>query len=100
MAYFGGDDYYSRVSPKFDHNNREGPLTNIFTLHDTLVNGTSEALSGLFLVAIVSCAVEEAVAYSECGFDGLFGQGQQVLARVDGYLYFLSLTSAQVARST
>jgi len=47
-------------------------LTDLLTLYDTLVNGTSEALSSLFLVAIVTCAVEKAVSYCERGFDSLF----------------------------
>lgn len=47
-------------------------LTNVLTLYDTLVDSTCEALSRLFFVAIVSCAVEKAVSYCECSFDSLF----------------------------
>ena len=99
MAYFGGDNYYSSVKPRFDHNNSTGRLTNVFTLYDTLVNSTSEAVSGLFLIAIISCAIEEAVAYRKSRFDCLFEQSQCV-SGVRGYFNSTSLTSAQVVRST
>lgn len=54
----------------------EGQLTNIFTLYDALFNSISEAIPSLFLIAVVSCAIEEAVAHAERGFDSLFEQSQ------------------------
>ena len=36
--------------------------TDVFALHDTILDGTSETLPGLFFVTVVTSAVQEAVA--------------------------------------
>lgn len=87
-----------RVSLRLETQQQTGDrLTNFLTLYDTLFNGTSKAVSGLFLVAIVSCAVEEAISYRECGFDSLF---KKIIGLKSTQNVFIALTSAQVARST
>lgn len=46
-------------------------LTDFLSLNDSLFNSAPQALSGLFLVAVVTSAVKEAVASFESSDDGL-----------------------------
>lgn len=64
--HLGGDDYPDLISGAVPDNEYKR-LTEIFTFHKTVCDGTANTPAGLFLVTIVASTVEETVS----NFDGV-----------------------------